>query len=34
MVPDILHGPGVPDGMRQMARDVGNFAMLIEPMMW
>jgi signal transduction histidine kinase/DNA-binding response OmpR family regulator len=32
--PDIVHGPKVPDGMRQMGRDVGNFSMLIAPMMW
>ncbi|MEP6971026.1 MAG: GAF domain-containing protein, partial [Betaproteobacteria bacterium] len=32
--PDILHGPKVPEGMRDMARLVGNFSMLIAPMMW
>jgi signal transduction histidine kinase/DNA-binding response OmpR family regulator/putative methionine-R-sulfoxide reductase with GAF domain len=32
--PDILNGPGVPKGMRDMARKVGNFSMLIAPMLW
>ena len=32
--PDMLHGPGVPEGMRQIARAVGNFSMLIAPMLW
>jgi len=32
--PDIVHGPRVPEAMRQMGRDVGNFAMLIAPMLW
>ena len=32
--PDMLNGPGLPDSMRQMARDVGNFSMLIAPMLW
>ncbi len=32
--PDILNGPKVPESMRQMARDVGNFSMLIAPMLW
>ena len=32
--PDMLNGPKVPEGMRQMARDVGNFSMLIAPMLW
>jgi signal transduction histidine kinase/DNA-binding response OmpR family regulator/HPt (histidine-containing phosphotransfer) domain-containing protein len=32
--PDLLNGPGVPEGMRQLARDIGNFSMLIAPMVW
>jgi signal transduction histidine kinase/DNA-binding response OmpR family regulator len=32
--PDIVNGPKVPEGMRQMGRDVGNFSMLIAPMLW
>ncbi len=32
--PDMIHGPGVPESMRQMGRDVGNFSMLIAPMLW
>ncbi len=32
--PDMLDGPGVPEAMRQMGRDVGNFSMLIAPMLW
>jgi len=32
--PDVLNGPGVPEGMRRMARDFRNFSMLIAPMMW
>ena len=32
--PDMVNGPNVPESMRQMGRDVGNFAMLIAPMMW
>ncbi|MDE2298114.1 MAG: GAF domain-containing protein, partial [Burkholderiales bacterium] len=32
--PDMVHGPGVPESMRQMGRDVGNFSMLIAPMLW
>ncbi|MCY7308376.1 MAG: GAF domain-containing protein, partial [Rhodoferax sp.] len=31
--PDILHGPKVPEGMRSMGRTVGNFSMLIAPML-
>ncbi|HRI18114.1 MAG TPA: GAF domain-containing protein, partial [Burkholderiaceae bacterium] len=30
--PDMVHGPGVPEAMRQNAREVGNFSMLIAPM--
>jgi signal transduction histidine kinase len=30
--PDIANGPGLPDGMRQIAREVGNFSALIAPM--
>ncbi|MBI3369417.1 MAG: GAF domain-containing protein, partial [Burkholderiales bacterium] len=32
--PDMLEGPGVPDGMREIAHRVGNFSMLIAPMLW
>jgi GAF domain-containing protein/CheY-like chemotaxis protein len=32
--PDMINGPRVPEGMRQMGRDVGNFSMLIAPMLW
>ncbi|MES2099664.1 MAG: GAF domain-containing protein [Pseudomonadota bacterium] len=32
--PDMLDGPGVPEAMRQMGRDIGNFSMLIAPMLW
>ena len=32
--PDMLGGPKVPEAMRQMAREIGNFSMLIAPMLW
>jgi GAF domain-containing protein/DNA-binding response OmpR family regulator len=32
--PDMLNGPKVPEGMRQIAREIGNFSMLIAPMLW
>jgi signal transduction histidine kinase/CheY-like chemotaxis protein len=32
--PDLVNGPKVPESMRQMGRDVGNFSMLIAPMLW
>jgi len=32
--PDIVNGPGVPEGMRQSGRDVGNYSMLIAPLLW
>ena len=32
--PDMVNGPGVPEAMRQMGRDFGNFSMLIAPMLW
>ena len=32
--PDMLNGPKVPEAMRQQAREVGNFSMLIAPMLW
>jgi GAF domain-containing protein/CheY-like chemotaxis protein len=32
--PDILHGPKVPEEIRQVAREVGNFSFLIAPMRW
>ena len=31
--PDIVHGDRVPEPMRQMGRDAGNFSMLIAPML-
>jgi signal transduction histidine kinase/CheY-like chemotaxis protein len=32
--PDMLNGANVPDVMRQSARDMGNYSMLIAPMLW
>ncbi|HQR21470.1 MAG TPA: GAF domain-containing protein, partial [Burkholderiaceae bacterium] len=32
--PDMVDGPRVPESMRQMGRDIGNFSMLIAPMLW
>ncbi len=32
--PNMINGPGVPESMRQMGRDFGNFSMLIAPMLW
>ncbi len=32
--PDMANGPGVPKGMRAITREVGNFSMLIAPMLW
>ena len=32
--PDIVNGPRVPEGMRQIGRDMRNFSMLIAPMLW
>jgi signal transduction histidine kinase/CheY-like chemotaxis protein len=32
--PDMLNGPGVPEAMRSFSRNVGNFSMLIAPMLW
>ena len=32
--PDMLDGPGIPEVMRQSARDMGNYSMLIAPMLW
>ncbi len=32
--PDILNGPGVPEGMREIARRAANYSMLIAPMFW
>jgi len=32
--PDMLNGPNVPEVMRQSARDMGNYSMLIAPMLW
>ena len=31
--PDIVHGERVPESMRQIGREVGNFSMLIAPML-
>ena len=30
----MLNGPGVPERMREFTRDVGNFSLLIAPMLW
>ena len=32
--PDALHGPAVPEVIRRMAAKIGNFALIIAPMMW
>ena len=32
--PDMLNGANVPEVMRQSARDMGNYSMLIAPMLW
>ncbi len=32
--PDMLNGPGVPEPMRQTARDIGNYSTLIAPLLW
>jgi GAF domain-containing protein/CheY-like chemotaxis protein len=32
--PDVVNGPGVPEGMRQSGREVGNYSMLIAPLLW
>ncbi|WP_213956579.1 GAF domain-containing protein [Variovorax sp. dw_954] len=32
--PDIVNGPNVPEAMRRKGREVGNFSMLIAPMLW
>jgi GAF domain-containing protein/DNA-binding response OmpR family regulator/anti-sigma regulatory factor (Ser/Thr protein kinase) len=32
--PDMVNGAAVPEPMRQVGRDVGNFSMLIAPMLW
>ena len=32
--PDMLNGPGLPESMRQMARDAGNYTKLIAPLLW
>jgi GAF domain-containing protein/CheY-like chemotaxis protein len=32
--PDMVNGPGVPEVMRRFGREVGNFSMLIAPMLW
>jgi GAF domain-containing protein/CheY-like chemotaxis protein len=33
-VSDFLHQPGLPDGFRQVGREVGNCSMLIAPLLW
>ncbi len=32
--PDALHGADVPEGLRRTAGKIGNFALLVAPMMW
>jgi len=32
--PDALHGPDVPDVIRRMAAKVGNFSLIVAPMLW
>ncbi len=32
--PDALHGPDVPVGLRRTAEQVGNFSLLVAPMLW
>ena len=32
--PDMLNGPKVPEAMREVARKLGNYSMLIAPMLW
>ncbi|MEO5698635.1 MAG: GAF domain-containing protein, partial [Burkholderiaceae bacterium] len=32
--PDLANGPGVPAGIRVITEEVGNFSMLIAPMLW
>ncbi|MEO6742974.1 MAG: GAF domain-containing protein [Caldimonas sp.] len=32
--PDLANGPGVPAGIRLITEEVGNFSMLIAPMLW
>ena len=32
--PDMLHGANIPEVMRQSALDMGNYSMLIAPMLW
>ena len=32
--PDFVHGPNVPETMREFGRQVGNVSMLIAPMLW
>jgi GAF domain-containing protein/DNA-binding response OmpR family regulator/anti-sigma regulatory factor (Ser/Thr protein kinase) len=32
--PDVLNDAKLPEAMRQMARDVGNFSLLIAPLLW
>jgi GAF domain-containing protein/DNA-binding response OmpR family regulator len=32
--PDIVNGPKVPEAMRQHGREVGNYSLLVAPLMW
>jgi len=32
--PDVLHGADVPAGLRETAKTIGNYSMLVAPMMW
>ena len=32
--PDVLHGPDVPEGLRRTADLVGNYSILLAPMLW
>jgi GAF domain-containing protein/CheY-like chemotaxis protein len=32
--PDIVHGPKVPEAMRQHGREFGNYSLLVAPLMW
>ena len=32
--PDIVNGPKVPEAMRQHGREIGNYSLLVAPMLW
>ncbi len=32
--PDVLHGPDVPEGLRRTAELIGNYSILLAPMLW